>query len=99
MKKFSNYAFWIAFVGALVVFLEDIESLFGIDINKMKNNEPVFFSTWGFCYAPAIDLHEEEIEIAIEKYLIDNRYYFYMFLIPILIYFERSIQEFLIYNQ
>ena len=33
MKKFSNYAFWIAFVGALVVFLEDIESLFGSDIN------------------------------------------------------------------
>jgi len=33
VKKFSNYAFWIAFVGALVVFLEDIEALFGIDIN------------------------------------------------------------------
>ncbi len=33
MKKFSSYAFWIAFVGALVVFLEDIEALFGIDIN------------------------------------------------------------------
>ena len=33
MKKFSSYAFWLAFVGALVVFLEDIEALLGIDIN------------------------------------------------------------------
>jgi len=47
-------------------------ALFCIDIKRMNNNEPVFFSTWGFKYAPPIDMHEEEIEMAIEKYIIDR---------------------------
>jgi len=45
-------------------------SLFIIDINRMRNNKPVFFSTWGFKYAPPVDLSEEKIERAVQNYLI-----------------------------
>ena len=44
-------------------------SMFIVDINRMNNNKPVLFSTWGYDYIPAIDLHEEEIELAILEYL------------------------------
>lgn len=44
-------------------------SMFIVDINRMNNNEPVLFSTWGYDYTPAIDLHDEEIELAILEYL------------------------------
>ncbi|MBE6144310.1 MAG: helix-turn-helix transcriptional regulator [Firmicutes bacterium] len=44
-------------------------TLFLVDINRIKNNKPVLFSTWGYTYTPAIDLHEKEIEIAINDYL------------------------------
>ena len=57
---------------SLLIFFLIVVTLFCIDINRMRNNEPVFFSTWGLKYAPSIDLHEEEIEIAIENYLIDK---------------------------
>jgi len=33
MKKCSNYAFWVGLASAVVIFLEDIERLIGIDIN------------------------------------------------------------------
>lgn len=49
-----------------------LASLFIIDMNRIKNNEPVLFSTWGYSYAPAIDLHEEEIEVAIKNYLVEK---------------------------
>lgn len=45
-------------------------TLFLIDINRMRNNEPVFFSTWGYSYAPPINLEEEEIKMAIEDYIV-----------------------------
>ncbi len=56
----------------IVLFIITLITLFCIDINRMRNNEPVFFSTWGFKYAPAIDFHEEEIAIAIENYLLEK---------------------------
>ena len=46
--------------------------LFFVDIKRMNNNKPVLFSTWGFKYAPPIDLHEDEIEIAIKDYLVEK---------------------------
>lgn len=45
-------------------------SLFIIDINRMRNNKPVFFSTWGIKYAPPVDLSEEKINRAVQNYLI-----------------------------
>lgn len=56
-------------VGFIFLIFITLASLFIIDMNRIKNNAPVLFSTWGYSYAPAIDLHEEEIEIAIKNYL------------------------------
>lgn len=56
----------------MFLFFITLASLFIIDMNRMKNNEPVLFSTWGYSYTPAIDLHEEEIEIAIKNYLVEK---------------------------
>lgn len=56
----------------IVLFIITLITLFCIDVNRMRNNEPVFFSTWGFKYVPAIDFHNEEIEIAIENYLLEK---------------------------
>lgn len=47
-------------------------TMFCIDINRMKNNKPVVFSTWGYSYVPPIDLKEEEIELAIMNYIIEK---------------------------
>ena len=33
MKKYSTYAFWVALASSLVVFLDDIANIFGININ------------------------------------------------------------------
>ena len=46
--------------------------LFGIDIMRMRNNEPVFFSTWGFKYAPPVNFADFNIENVIKKYLIEK---------------------------
>ena len=36
--------------------------LYLIDINRMKNNKPVFFSTWGYDYAPPVNVNNTQIE-------------------------------------
>lgn len=43
---------------------------FGIDTNRMRNNRPVVFSTWGLKYAPAMHLDDEEMELAVRDYLV-----------------------------
>lgn len=58
----------------LIIFLLGI-ILFGmylIDRNRMKNNKPVIFSTWGYQYVPPIDLPEKELNNAILKYILDR---------------------------
>ena len=58
----------------LIIFLLGI-ILFGmylIDRNRMKNNKPVIFSTWGYQYVPPIDLPEKELNNAILKYIVDR---------------------------
>jgi len=59
-------------IGIILLFMFSVATMFVIDINRIRNNKPVIFSTWGYSYAPVIDLHEEEIEIAIKEYLIDK---------------------------
>ena len=80
-KKQKNYkaiiiaAIIITFLPFIILF-----SLFCVDVNRMRNNQPVLFSTWGYLYAPPIDLSSEKIEIAIEKYITelnDNEYKHY----------------------
>lgn len=54
---------------SILIFIILIVSTFLIDINRMKNNKPVIFSTWGYDYTPAIDLDESEIEESIYDFL------------------------------
>ena len=64
-------------LAAILIFIVIIITLFVVDINRMRNNKPVFFSTWGYSYAPPIDLEPQKIEIAIKEYLVekgDNEY-------------------------
>ena len=79
-KKINNKNKTIKFLGlSFITLILFMVLLFVIDINKMRNNEPVFFSTWGFDYAPPVDLSEEKINRVVENYLIEqeksNRYY------------------------
>ena len=63
---------FITILSIILIFIVMLITMFSIDINRMRNNEPVLFSTWGFSYAPPIDLKEEEIELAIMDYLIEK---------------------------
>lgn len=56
----------------IILFVVILVTLFCVDINRMKNNKPVFFSTWGYMYVPPIDLKYEEIENAIKDYLVEK---------------------------
>jgi len=74
--KKSNKKLKIIFSSILLIITIFI-SLFLIDVNRMNNQEEVFFSTWGFKYFPPVNLQDENIEIAIKNYLIniaDNEY-------------------------
>ncbi len=56
----------IIIILVILVFL----TLFGIDIYRMRNNKPVFFSTWGLNYSVAVNLDDVKLESAIKEYLI-----------------------------
>lgn len=56
----------------ILIFIVAFIIMYGIDINRMRNNKPVLFSTWGYSYAPPIDVKEKEIELAITNYLIEQ---------------------------
>lgn len=40
---------------------------FAVDVHRMRNDKPVVFSTWGFDYAPPVDLKYEKIEYTIKE--------------------------------
>lgn len=70
-KKIKHTKMIFIFLMTMIgVFLITLGVLFGIDITRMRNNEPVFFSTWGFLYAPPINIEDAKIENAIKDYLI-----------------------------
>ena len=69
--KKSKKGFFIILT-ALFLFFASLFVLFGIDVTRMNNSEPIFFSTWGFDYAAPVDLKDEYIQIAIEDYLVDQ---------------------------
>ena len=62
----------ISILVSILLVITLISTLFAIDIDRMRNNEPVFFSTWGIDYTPPIDLQDEEIEYAIRNYLVEQ---------------------------
>ena len=63
---------FIIILSVIIAFIVLFMLMYGIDINRMKNNKPVIFSTWGYSYVPSIDLKEDEIELAITDYLIQK---------------------------
>ena len=69
--KKNNFIFKLIIASILIFFISLI-IVFNIDMNRMKNNQPVLFSTWGFDYAQPISLRDKEIEICIEDYLLDK---------------------------
>ena len=70
IKKTRNK--YAIIIGIIILFLITFGTLFGIDINRMRNNEPVFFSTWGFDYFPPVNLDDEKIINSIENYIVAN---------------------------
>lgn len=64
--------FFVIVLSVIVIMFIVLFMFYGIDINRMRNNKPVIFSTWGYSYAPAIVLKEDEIELAITDYLIQK---------------------------
>lgn len=75
----SKKIFIIAVLASLVLIVM-LVIMYSVDMNRMKNNKPVILSTWGYEYAPAIDLPEEEINQAVIDYIIekgDNEYKHY----------------------
>ena len=61
------------FIGILIlIILITLLVLFTIDITRMRNNEPVLFSTWGYSYIPPINLDSVNVEKAIKDYLISE---------------------------
>ena len=70
IKKTRNK--YVIIIVIIVLFLIVLVTLFGIDINRMKNNKPVVFSTWGFDYFPPVNLDEEKIINSIENYVVAN---------------------------
>lgn len=59
-------------ISIIVFLILSLFIIFCIDMYCMKNGEPVLLSTWGYDYAPTIDLNEEMLEITIEDYLISQ---------------------------
>lgn len=46
-------------------------ALYFIDMNRIKNNKPVVFSTWGYDYTPPINIDPDKIEETIENYILN----------------------------
>lgn len=59
----------IKFIATILVLIITLITMFIIDVRRMNQNKQVLFSTWGYDYTPSIDLHEEEIKIAIDSFL------------------------------
>lgn len=59
-------------VGTIITIILTIGLMFFVDVNRMNNNDPVIFSTWGFKYASPVDFHEEEIISGVENYLLEK---------------------------
>lgn len=68
INKKNNIIFATIFI--IVLLIVSLVVLFFIDTNRMRNNKPVIFSTWGFDYVPPINLDEELLERTIRDYFL-----------------------------
>ncbi len=72
-QKIKHTKFIFSFLMIIIsLVLLTLAVLFIIDITRMRNNEPVFFSTWGFKYAPPVNLDDINIEKSLKNYLVDE---------------------------
>ena len=51
----------IIITSVIIILILVICGAYMIDKNRMANNKPVIFSTWGYSYVPPINLPEKEI--------------------------------------
>ena len=58
-------AVFIGIIGIIILLV----ICFAVDVNRMRNDKPVVFSTWGFDYAPPLYIKYEKIEYTIKEYL------------------------------
>ncbi len=56
----------------IFILLIILASMFLVDVRRMNKNKPVLFSTWGFYYAPPLNIEDEKINLAIKKYIVDE---------------------------
>lgn len=66
----KNYVVQFVF-GVLIILVVGIGLLFVIDMSRMQRNEPVLFSTWGYCYTPPINIDDKAIDMAVKKYIVE----------------------------
>ena len=66
----KNFVF-LGIIGAVVFVAVALAALYGIDMSRMHNNEPVLFSTWGYCYTPPLDIDDAEIDMAVKNYIVE----------------------------
>ena len=57
---------------AVIIFIAAFLLVFCIDVNRMINDKPIFFSTWGIDYFPPEDLKDEKLQLAIKEYLVKH---------------------------
>ncbi|NLZ76284.1 MAG: hypothetical protein GX914_07255 [Erysipelotrichia bacterium] len=65
--KTKNYLRFFSIVYLVLIIV--VATLFFTDLTRMRHNQPVVFSTWGFSYSPPIDIKEEIIEMSIVDFL------------------------------
>lgn len=70
IKKTKKVFFII--ITTIILLIASISTCFCVDINRMRNDLPVVFSTWGIKYAPPINLDSEKIEFAIKEHLVTS---------------------------
>ena len=58
----------IAVISVVVLIVIAFSALFITDMNRMKNNRPVVFSTWGYDYAPPEISPQAAVDAIMEKF-------------------------------
>ena len=66
-KERRTKRIFLAVLLAVLLLFFSLVTMFGIDVNQMRQNKPTVFSTWGFDYCPPVDLSDEAIAQAIES--------------------------------
>ena len=72
-KKLSRGKKILIVVFAILVVVFSVFACFLIDVNRMRNNKSVIFSTWGFDYVVPVNSRDERVKESIRDYRLDVR--------------------------